>query len=68
MLCYERIDISEGNDLDKSSNSPECMICPNWFFNYGFKFQEPVCNGYHDLTMLSVNISDIAIIIIFINK
>ena len=39
----------------------------NWFatiafLNHGFKFQDYICNGCHDLTMLSVNISDIAII------
>ena len=62
MLCCDRIDISEGTDLAKSSNSKECMICHYWFFNHGFKFHESVCNGCHDLTMLSVNISDIAII------
>ena len=32
--------------------------------NHGFKFQDSVCNGCHNLTMLSVNISDIAIITI----
>ena len=31
-------------------------------FNYGFEFQDSGCNGCHNLTMLSVNISDIAII------
>ena len=31
-------------------------------FNHGFKFQNYVCNGCHDLTMLSVNISDIVIV------
>ena len=31
------------------------------FFNHGFKLQDSACNGCHDLTMLSVNISDIAI-------
>ena len=31
-------------------------------FNYGFKFQDSVCNGCHDLTVLSVNIGDIVII------
>ena len=36
------------------------MICHYWFFNNGFQFQDPVCNGCHDLTMFSVNISDIA--------
>ena len=38
------------------------MICNYWFFNHGFKFQDFVCNGCHDLTILSVNIRDIAII------
>ena len=38
------------------------MICHYFFFNHGFKFQDYVCNGCHDLTMLSVHISDIAII------
>ena len=38
------------------------MICHYWFFKNGFKFQDLVCIGCHDLTMLSVNISDIAII------
>ena len=62
MLHYDRIDISEGIDLAKSNNSKECMICHYYFFNYGFNFQDYVCNGCHDLTMLSVSISDIAII------
>ena len=35
-----------------------------WFSNYGFRFQNYVCNGCHDLTMLGVNISDISIITI----
>ena len=35
---------------------------PLLVFNYGFKFQDYVFNGCHDLTMLSVNKSDITII------
>ena len=64
MLYYDRIDTSEGIDLVKSNNSKECMICHYWFLNHGFEFQDSVCNVCHDLTMLSVNISDIAIITI----
>ena len=64
MLYYDRIDISEGIDLAKSNNSKECMICHYWFFNQGFEFRDSVCNGCHDLTWLSVSISDIAIIAI----
>ena len=64
MLYYERIDISKGIVLAKGNNSKECMICHYWFFNHGFKFQDSVCNGCHDLTMLNAHISDIAIITI----
>ena len=62
MLYYDRIDISEGIDLAKSNNSKECMICHYWLFNYGFVFQDYVCSGYLDLTMLCLNISNITII------
>ena len=62
MLYYDRIHISEGTDPTKSNKSREYMICQYWFFNHRFKFQYSACNGCHDLTMLSINISDIAII------
>ena len=62
IMYYDRIVIIEGIDLAKSCNSKECMICHYWFFNHGFKFKNYLYNGCHDLTMLSVNISDIAII------
>ena len=35
-----------------------------FFFNHGFKFQDSVRNGCHDLTMLIVNTSGIGIITI----
>ena len=62
MLDYDRMNISEGIDLAKSNNSKECRICRYWFFNYGFNFQDYVCIRCHNLTIVSVNISDIAII------
>ena len=62
MLYYDRIDISEGINPTKSNKSRECMIRHYFFFNHGFKFQDYICNGCHDLTMLSINIRDIAII------
>ena len=54
-----RIDISA-----KSNNNKECMICHYWFFNHEFEFHDSVCNGCHNLTMLSVNISENAIVTI----
>ena len=64
MFYYNKTDISEGTNLAKNNNSKECMICHYWLFNHGFKFQDCVCNDCHALTILSVNISDIAIITI----
>ena len=61
MLFYNRIDISEGTDLAESNNS-RMYDLPRTVFNPGLKFQDYVCNGCHDLSLLTVNKSDIAII------
>ena len=60
MLCYDRIEVSEVIDVNKTSASKECDIC-QYFLNYSFKFQPNVCNRSHDLLMMSMNLSDIAI-------
>ena len=45
MLQYEKIDVSEGIDTNKTCASKECMLCHYWYFNdVGFKFQSHVCN------------------------
>ena len=39
MLYYDRIDASEGIDVNKASASKESDVCHYWyFFNYSFKF------------------------------
>ena len=63
MICYDRIDVSEGINVNKISESKECDICHYYYFlNKGFKFQSYVCNRWHDLVMMSMNLSDIAIL------
>ena len=63
MLYYNIIDVSEGIDVNKTSSSKECNICRYWYFlDEGFKFQHDICNGYHDVLMMSMNLSDIAIL------
>ena len=63
MLYYDRINISEGIDVNKTSASNECDICHYWYFlNFSFKFQSNVCNRCQDLLMMSINLSDIAIL------
>ena len=43
MLEYDRIDISEGIDVNKTSASKECDK------DTGFKHEPYLCNGCHDL-------------------
>ena len=38
MLGYQKIDISEGIDINKISASKDCEVCHYWFFkDFGFK-------------------------------
>ena len=62
MLQYERIDVSEGIDLNKSDKSKECMICHYWYFKYiCYKYEPYVCNGCHDLSMVVYDLNDFMI-------
>ena len=63
MLYFDRIDISEGINVNKASKSKECDICRFWYFlNKWFKFHPYVCNRCHDLLIMSMNLRDIAIL------
>ena len=63
MLQYEKIDASEGIDVNKASASKECELCHYWFFkDIGFKFEEHVCNKCHDLLTIAYSLKDIAIL------
>ena len=63
MLYYKRIEVFEGTDVNKTSASKECDVCHYWYFlNFGFKFEPNVCNRCHDLLIVSMNLSDIAIL------
>ena len=37
MLQYDKIDVSELIDINKTSASKECMFCHCWYFKDGFK-------------------------------
>ena len=63
MLQYEKIDASERIDINKTSSSKECELCHYWFFkDVGFKFEEHVCNGCHDLLTMAHLLENIAIL------
>ena len=41
----------------------ECDVCHYWYFlSYSFKFQLNICNRCHELLMMSMNLSDTAIL------
>ena len=63
MLEYNRIDISEGVDANKTSLSKECNICHYWYIkDIGFKYEPYLCNGCHDLMQKALSFINVVII------
>ena len=63
MLEYERIDVSEGIDVNKTNASNECDICHYWYFlDENFKYEPYLCNGCHDLIQKAMNFNDVAVV------
>ena len=61
MLNFDRIAVSEGVDVKKTSALKECDIIHYlYFLNKNFKFQANFSNRCHDLLMMSMSLSDIA--------
>ena len=52
MLQYEKTNVSEGIDINKTNASKECMLCHYWYFrDVGFKFELNICNKCHNILM-----------------
>ena len=63
MLEYNRIDISEESDFNKTNLSKECGICHYWYFkDIGFKYEKYLCNGCHDLMQKAMSFNNVAIV------
>ena len=46
MLEYDRINVSEGIDVNKTNASKESDICYYWYFeDIGFTYEPYLCNG-----------------------
>ena len=60
MLYFDRIDVSEKVDVNKTSELKQCDICHYWYLS--FKFQRNVCNRCHDLLMISMNLRNIVVL------
>ena len=66
MLYYDRIDIFEGIDVNKTTAPKECDACHYWLchylLNHSFKFQPNACNRCHNLLMMPRKLSNFAIL------
>ena len=52
-----------GTDDNKTSASKECDVCHYWYFsNYSLKFQPNIFNRCQSSLMMSINLSDIAVL------
>ena len=63
MLKYDKIDITEGIDLNKTNKSRECMICHYWYYlNKNFSYGPFTCDGCYNIVQKSTDFKNIAII------
>ena len=62
MIEYERIDILEGIDVDKTNKSKECMLCHYWYFLHkNFSYGPYICDGCYNISQKSKDFKNIAI-------
>ena len=63
MLQYEKTDALEVIDVNKTGASKICELCHYCVFkDVGFKFEEHVCNGCHDLLTMTYGLENVAIL------
>ena len=59
MLEYDRIDISEGIDINKTNTTKESDICHYWYFlDKNFNYEPDLCNSCHDLMQKAMKFND----------
>ena len=62
MLEYDRMDISEEIDVNKTNLSKECDIFHYLYFkDIGFKYQPYLCNGCHDLMQKAMVFNNVVV-------
>ena len=63
MLEYDKIDISEGIDINKNILiSKKCWLCDYWYFiDKNFNYQKYMCNGCHDMSLKAISLHNLCI-------
>ena len=63
MLKKDRIDNSEGIDVNKTNESKECKFCHYWYFlNKIFSYGPYTSDGCYDIAQRSTDFKNIAIV------
>ena len=63
MTEYDRIDLDEGIDLNKTSSSREYWLCHFWYFlDTNFNYQKYYCDGCDDISMKKISINNLGIV------
>ena len=63
MLKYDKVDITEGIDLNKTNKCKECMFCNYWYYlNKNFSYAPFTCDGCYNIVQKSIDFKDIAVI------
>ena len=64
MLEYDRIDISEGIDIEKcKETSKECSLCKFYYFlDKNFSYGPYLCDGCNDMSMKAVSMQNLTVI------
>ena len=60
---YDRIDIAEGIDVNKTNKSKECMLSHYWYFLHkNFSYGPFLCDGCYNIVQKSINFKNVAIV------
>ena len=62
MLEYDRIDVSEGIDVNKTNKSKECVLCHYWYFlDKNVSYGPYLCDGCYNIMQKSNDFKNIVI-------
>ena len=65
MLVYEKLDISDGIDVDMSDKSNECMLCHYWYFlDKNFSYGPYLCDGCYNMMQKCSKLKNIATVLL----
>ena len=64
MLEYNRIDLSEGIDINKCKYiSKKCSLCKFYYFlDKNFNYGPYLCNGCYNMSLKAINMKNLAIV------